>query len=316
MYSSRAWLASVDTLTAVADEVVAGAEVEPSDQQPVVLEDRDDPPLCYVCRQELSRTPSAASKAIGVIWDVFFGFFARLFSSRGRGLRWFLYICLAAYLGGRLWTGPGRRWWSRSGPFSWARWSDHRWAVAACVCVVVLLVIYGVRRRRLVKRGIKSPPWLLILVVAGAALGVSAAAGFLLYRFAPDGSAKFDAVKTALTMFAGAAGVGALVLSFRTHFTGETDRINNQFDTAAQKLTEKSPVVQSAGLVALQRIGRRHPAYRAAAAHVVHAYICVVDDAEPEQQPVGSGGEHRSSTTKNRFLAGRILDEFGAAVLW
>jgi hypothetical protein len=267
-----------------------------------------------VCRQELSRTKSATSKVINAILDAIFDFFERLFSPRGRGLRRFVYICLSAYVGylliRRLWKGPGHRSWSNAAPLrAWVKQGDHRWLVAGCAGVAALLVIYAARRQRQVKRGIKSPPWLLIAVVAFGALGVSLAAGFLLYKFAPDRHAKFDAVKTALTMFAGAAGVGTLVLGLRTHFTGETDRLNNQFDAATQKLTDKSAVVQSAGLLALQRIGRRHAAYRPAAVEVLSSYLSAVDEAEMPGFPASLAG--LTPSAKRLDLATRILNEFG-----
>jgi hypothetical protein len=223
-----------------------------------------------------------------------------------------VYGCAAAYFGYRfltdVWHGKGRIGSVHfASPRPWLGEGDHRWYATAAVAVAVLLVTYRLQRRRQIKRGINSPPWLLIGFVALVAIGFSLAGGLLLYKFAPTQAAKFDAVKTALTMFAGAAGVGALVLSLRTHFTGETDRLNTQFDAAAQKLTDKSPVVQSAGLLALQRIGRRHPAYRNAVEEVIYAYLGYANVAEATP---GQGNESDEHLARRPDLANRIWGEW------
>jgi hypothetical protein len=139
-------------------------------------------------------------------------------------------------------------------------------------------------------------------------MGVSVSGGVLLYRFAPDGSARFDAVKTAITMFAGATGVGTIVLTLRTHFTGETDRINNQFDAAASKLTDPSSVTQTVGLIALQRLGRRHPAYRAAVVGILDGYMYSFGSPHVDLQ--GNISTEYNEVTPRQVLANRIVAEF------
>jgi hypothetical protein len=265
--------------------------------------------LCLKCQQELDGMVSPGTRALYMMIEGFFDFFWYLFSRHGRAFRRFVYLCIAIYFAYRLlrhhWSGISGAWTRRtSSPRAWL--GDHPWLAAGLLGMAVLLIVYRLWRRRQIKLGIKSPPWLLITFVALMAFGVSAAGGLLLYNFAPDQGAKFDAVKTALTMFAGAAGVGALVLSLRTHFTGETDRLNTQFDAAAQKLTDESPIVQSAGLVALQRLARRHAAYRVATQEILLAYSQLgKEDSEPSQ---GSGSEKVVAHRLDQ--ASRIWDEF------
>ena len=290
----------------------AGTEIVEEDHQAERGQEQEEAPLCQVCERDLNREVSTAAKVWDNVFDAFFAFFERLFSARGRAFRRVVYGCVGAYFGYRfltdVWHGNGRIFSVHfASPRPWLREGDHRWYATAAVAAVVLLVIYRLRRRQQIKRGIKSPPWILIGFVALVAVSFSLAGGLLLYKFAPDQSAKFDAVKTALTMFAGAAGVGALVLSLRTHFTGETDRLNMQFDAAAQKLTDKSAVVQSAGLLALQRIGRRHAAYRHAVNQVIYAYLKHGDAAEASP---GYDTQAETPTPQRADLAHRIWGEW------
>ncbi|MBB5110536.1 hypothetical protein FHU28_000375 [Micromonospora echinospora] len=148
----------------------------------------------------------------------------------------------------------------------------------AAVAAIGALVVYRIWRFIQIRRGIKPVPWLLIALTVFIALGFTLAATWLMFREAskaPEGAAaqlRFDAVKTGITLFAGTAGAGALILSFRSHFNSETDRLNSQFDTAADKMSNSSQVVQVAGILAVERIALKHKSYRRSAVALLSTF--------------------------------------------
>src|SRR5581483_9690632 len=101
---------------------------------------------------------------------------------------------------------------------------------------------------------------------------------WLLYREAaaapPDQRAqlRIDAIKTAVTLFAGTAGVTAVVLTLRNHFTGEVDRLNRQFMEGAEKLASNDHEVSTAAYVNLLRLAQKHRAYRSGVDRVIWSH--------------------------------------------
>jgi hypothetical protein len=154
---------------------------------------------------------------------------------------------------------------------------ERRYACFALGIIGFCLVLELLRQRK-IRRGVKPLPILLIGLAFLAILAVTGVTAWLLFREAAAAPVdarpglRSEAIRTAITLFAGSSGAAVLVLSFRNHFTSETDRLNNQLDTAIQKLTDQSIVVQLGGLFALERIAIKHPAYRRAAKIVIGAY--------------------------------------------
>ena len=154
-----------------------------------------------------------------------------------------------------------------------------------------LFIVYHIWRAFQIRRGIKPVPWMLIALTACVALGFTLISTWLMFREASKASAeaapqlRFDAIKTGITLFAGTAGVGALLLSFRSHFNSETDRLNAQFDSAADKMSNSSAVIQTAGILAIERIALKHRAYRRSATALLRAYT-TSGEAQNEWQAV------------------------------
>ncbi|MFI7022223.1 hypothetical protein ACIBMZ_05815 [Micromonospora sp. NPDC049900] len=149
----------------------------------------------------------------------------------------------------------------------------------AALAGVAIVLTYQIWRRIQIRRGIKPVPWMLITLTVLTALGFTFMATWLMFREASNAPAesaaqlRFDAVKTGITLFAGTAGAGALLLSFRSHFNSETDRLNSQFDNAADKMSSESRVVQTAGILAIERIALKHPSYRRSAIALLSSYM-------------------------------------------
>ncbi|MFI6231993.1 hypothetical protein ACIBD9_00360 [Micromonospora sp. NPDC050784] len=178
----------------------------------------------------------------------------------------------------------------------------------AMIATVGLLLVYYIWRRVQIHRGIKPVPWLLISLTVCVALGFTLLATWLMFREASnapkDAAAqlRFDAVKTGITLFAGTAGAGALLLSFRSHFNSETDRLNSQFDSAADKMSDDSRVVQTAGIISVERIASKHKSYRRSAIAVLQAYV-LTDGAQNQREALRvmrRFGERNPTTLGNR----------------
>ncbi|MFI6257960.1 hypothetical protein ACIBCL_17925 [Micromonospora zamorensis] len=178
----------------------------------------------------------------------------------------------------------------------------------AMLAAVGLLLVYYIWRRVQIHRGIKPVPWLLISLTVCVALGFTLLATWLMFREASNApkeaaaQLRFDAVKTGITLFAGTAGAGALLLSFRSHFNSETDRVNTQFDSAADKMSDDSRVVQTAGILSVERIASKHKSYRRSAIAVLQAYV-LTDGAQNQREALRvmrRFGERNPTTLGNR----------------
>lgn len=105
---------------------------------------------------------------------------------------------------------------------------------------------------------------------------------------APDpsdqASLRMEAVKTALTVGAGAAGAAAILLALRRQWLGERAQRHLEFDSTERRITElyakasdqlghDSPAVRLAGLYALERLGQLSPQHRQTVLDVLCAYI-------------------------------------------
>ncbi|MFI7155850.1 pentapeptide repeat-containing protein [Micromonospora chalcea] len=102
----------------------------------------------------------------------------------------------------------------------------------------------------------------------------------------PDERAKlrFDALKTSLTVGAGAAGAVALVLGFRRQWLNERaqhhlefdaseQRVTNLYTKAADQLGHEKAAVRLAGLYALERVAQKNPEHRQTIVDVICAYL-------------------------------------------
>ncbi|NLU80888.1 hypothetical protein HCA58_21510 [Micromonospora sp. HNM0581] len=177
----------------------------------------------------------------------------------------------------------------------------------AALAGVAPIIAYQIWRRIQIRRGIKPVPWMLIALTVITALGFTVLATWLMFREASNAPAesaaqlRFDAVKTGITLFAGTAGAGALLLSFRSHFNSETDRLNSQFDSAADKMSDDSQVVQTAGILAIERIALKYPSYRRSAIALLSSYLEISD---------GRGSyEARRVTRRLKGLLHRLGDD-------
>jgi hypothetical protein len=152
------------------------------------------------------------------------------------------------------------------------------WVTLAIILGFVAIVYVG-RREYRKSRGIKPTPWVLIATCLVAILAVTSTATWLLFREAAraggeaQASLRFDAVKTAIELFAGSSGAGILLLSFRSHFTSEADRLSSQFDTAVDKLANDNLVIQAGALVTIERLVSKNTYLRSAAGAVIGAYL-------------------------------------------
>jgi uncharacterized protein YjbI with pentapeptide repeats len=95
---------------------------------------------------------------------------------------------------------------------------------------------------------------------------------------------KFDALKTSLTVGAGAAGAVALVLAFRRQWLNERSqshleydareqRVTNLYTKAADQLGHEKAAVRLAGLYALERVAQDNPEHRQTIVNVICAYL-------------------------------------------
>ncbi|WP_433538653.1 hypothetical protein ACQPZK_13655 [Micromonospora sp. CA-249363] len=239
--------------------------------------------------------PAWESRAFGVLdW---------LSEDRNRGVRHALIFWLVAIFviccGYNNWNSAvsATEKWYAGGKASIDNLLTERQQLASLV-FIGFLIVYYVWQRAQIRRGVKPVPWLLITLTVCVALGFTLLATWLMFReasSAPKEAAaqlRFDAVKTGITLFAGTAGAGALLLSFRSHFNSETDRLNSQFDSAADKMSNNSRIVQTAGILSIERIASKHKSYRRSAIAVLQAYV-LTDEAQ------------------NRWEALRVMRRFG-----
>lgn len=158
--------------------------------------------------------------------------------------------------------------------------NDRGWPLAGAMVVLFTIVaLIWMFRFINAQRGVKPFPIGLISFIFIGVVAIIAGATWWLFHEAAQAPVneqvklRSDAIKTALLMLAGSTGVGTLILAFRSHFTSESDRMNAQIESAANKLTDESEVIQITGLLALERLAYKHAAYRYAVHHILVAYL-------------------------------------------
>ncbi|MEJ7654806.1 MAG: hypothetical protein WKH64_16445, partial [Chloroflexia bacterium] len=164
------------------------------------------------------------------------------------------------------------------GKMVWQAIVDH--PLVGLLVALLLLVgsLYYLRLRYQNQRGIKMLPWVSIATCTVGVLALISVCTWLLLRqaeLAPSGQQaqlRSDAIKTAVTLLAGSAGGGALILTFKNHFNGEMDRPNSQFEQAAGKLADESAVIQYAAVKTLQRLAIKQAAFRISVVDVLELY--------------------------------------------
>jgi hypothetical protein len=99
-----------------------------------------------------------------------------------------------------------------------------------------------------------------------------------------DKALRIDAIKTGLTVGAGAGGAIALFLGFRRQYLAEHAQVSSDFDAAERRVTDlytkaveqlghENAAVRQGGLYALERVGENNPTYRQTIIDVICAYL-------------------------------------------
>ncbi|MFI6507070.1 pentapeptide repeat-containing protein [Streptosporangium sp. NPDC050855] len=144
---------------------------------------------------------------------------------------------------------------------------------------------------------------------------------------APDAARRvelrLDAVKTGLTVGAGAAGLVALLLGVRRQWLGERTQAHQEYDAAEKRVTElyigatgqlghERAAVRLAGLYALERVAQDNPEHRQTVVDVICGYLRMPPWAGPAE-PAGEERETDPSVDPQelqvRVTAQRILGE-------
>ncbi|GAA3840711.1 pentapeptide repeat-containing protein [Sphaerisporangium flaviroseum] len=125
---------------------------------------------------------------------------------------------------------------------------------------------------------------------------------------APDAARRvelrLDAVKTGLTVGAGAAGLVALLLGVRRQWLGERTQAYQEYDADEKRVTElytkatdqlghDKAAVRLAGLYALERVAQNNPEHRQTVVDVICAYLRMPPVlASPATAQQGEGTDH------------------------
>ncbi|MEU4829619.1 pentapeptide repeat-containing protein [Streptosporangium sp. NPDC023615] len=117
---------------------------------------------------------------------------------------------------------------------------------------------------------------------------------------APDAAKRvelrLDAVKTGLTVGAGAAGLVALLLGVRRQWLGERTQAHQEYDAAEKRVTElyigatgqlghDRAAVRLAGLYALERVAQDNPEHRQTVVDVICGYLRMPPRPGPAEPP-------------------------------
>ncbi|MDG4835315.1 hypothetical protein O7631_02150 [Micromonospora sp. WMMD967] len=160
-------------------------------------------------------------------------------------------------------------------------WIVLGWWREALVLAVLFLLLVALQRSlrsRANNVGLSKPPWILIMLIAAAALSVGGLTLLMLFHEASRAKLdaqpqlRIDAIKTAATVVVGTTGVGALLVSLRRHWMGEGDRVSESFNKAIDLLAHEAKIVQVSGLVMLERLMIAHPEYDFSAAEIINYY--------------------------------------------
>ncbi|MEV1060129.1 pentapeptide repeat-containing protein [Micromonospora chalcea] len=129
---------------------------------------------------------------------------------------------------------------------------------------------------------------------------------------------RFDAVKTSLTVGAGAAGLIALVLGFRRQWLSERAQSHLEYDAREQRVTDlytkaadqlghDKAAVRLAGLYALERVAQGNPEHRQTVVDVICAYLRMPlpapgPSASAQELRQGEDGDSNGPTEEAREL--------------
>jgi uncharacterized protein YjbI with pentapeptide repeats len=108
---------------------------------------------------------------------------------------------------------------------------------------------------------------------------------------------RFDALKTALTVGAGVAGVAAILLGLRRQWLNEhaqrhlvfdstERRVTDLYTKAADQLGHESAAVRMAGLYALERVAQSHRQHRQTILDVICAYLRMRNEGDAQEVEV------------------------------
>ncbi|MBG0832727.1 pentapeptide repeat-containing protein [Planomonospora sp. ID67723] len=206
------------------------------------------------------------------------------------------------------------------------------WSALALTAVVLAttglgLALGGPRRGDRTELRVLSWWWVLTGVVLIVVSMWGATAVLLtLADTAPDAAKRvelrLDAVKTGLTVGAGAAGLVALLLGVRRQWLGERTQAYQEYDAAEKRVTElytkaadqlghDKAAVRLAGLYALERVAQHNPEHRQTIVDVICAYLRmppVLTDPARAQSAEADGGppDRRRPDARERELRALI----------
>ncbi|GIH64043.1 pentapeptide repeat-containing protein [Microbispora siamensis] len=185
--------------------------------------------------------------------------------------------------------------------------------------------------------------WWIVGGLIGVAVSTWIATTALTEIAGADPALRLDAIKSGLTVGAGAAGGVALLLGVRRQWLGERTQVYQEYDATEKRVTELyskavdqlgsgNPGVRIAAMYALERLGRNNPEHRQAVMDVLCAYLraplpggAAGDPADRAGEPAGGAGDigghdagqEHSLDLEARLTAQRIvvrhLKSFGGA---
>ncbi|WP_460515641.1 pentapeptide repeat-containing protein [Flindersiella endophytica] len=128
------------------------------------------------------------------------------------------------------------------------------------------------------------PWWSVPLGLVLVAVSIWASTAWLLHEAGQNPALRIDAIKTGLTVGAGAGGVTALLLAVRRQWLNERAQVHTEsdaverrvtelFSTAAEHLGHEKAAVRLAGLKTLERLGQAHVEHRQTVVDLICAYL-------------------------------------------
>ncbi|MEU7881962.1 pentapeptide repeat-containing protein [Microbispora bryophytorum] len=151
--------------------------------------------------------------------------------------------------------------------------------------------------------------WWIVGGLIGVAVSTWIATTALTAIAGADPALRLDAIKSGLTVGAGAAGGVALLLAVRRQWLGERTQVYQEYDATEKRVTELyskavdqlgsgNPGVRIAAMYALERLGRNNPEHRQAVMDVLCAYLraplpggAAGDPADRAREPAGGAGD-------------------------
>ncbi|MEU8247201.1 pentapeptide repeat-containing protein [Nonomuraea sp. NPDC048916] len=204
------------------------------------------------------------------------------------------------------------------------------WGVFILAAVVLAATGLGLalgkpRRHGRAELRVLSWSWVLtgVMLIVVSMWG-STAVLLALADTAPDAAKRvelrLDAVKTGLTVGAGAAGLVALLLGVRRQWLGERTQAYQEYDATEKRVTElytkaadqlghEKAAVRLAGLYALERVAQHNPEHRQTIVDVICAYLRMPPalteptQAQPAQDDDGPPGRTRPDDREQELRA-------------